>query len=118
VQVQVFGAAFNEPLCLVALRGCGGVEHAGFDAPGAKASPMRLCEAEDERIFDAALGLERVAEAAENFVVFTAVLFGEDNEGGGGEAVLETVQAAALFAFARFGSAEASVAAIGFTLAF
>ena len=49
--------------------------------------------------------LEGLAEAAEDFFVFVLVFLGEDYERGGGEAVLEAVQAAALFAGFGLGSA-------------
>ena len=79
---------------------------------------MRLGQAQDERVFGGIVRLEGLAKAAEDFFVFVLVFLGKDDESGGGEAVLETVQAAALFAGFGFGSAFAAVAAIGFALSF
>ena len=85
----MFGAVFHHALRLTALQVGGGMEHAGLDTTRAEAAPVSLREAEDERVLDAAFGLEGVAEAAENFLVFLPVFFGEDYKRGGCEAVLE-----------------------------
>ena len=60
--------------------------------------------------------LEGVAEALQNFPVFMFVFLGEDYERCGGEAVLQGVQAAALFAGFGLGSTFLAVAAIGLAL--
>ena len=77
---------------------------------------MRLGEAQDERVFGRVVRLEGLAEAAEDFFVFMLVFLGEDYERGRGEAVLQGVQAAALFAGFGLGSAFLAVAAIGLEL--
>jgi hypothetical protein len=72
-----------------------------------------LSQSQDERLFGLILGIERVAKALEYFQVFVLVLFGEDDESAGAEAVFGRVGAA--FFFAGFGlrSAFGAVAAIG-----
>jgi len=114
----MFGTVFDELPCQAALRGCGGVEHSGLHAPRAEAAPVRLGQAEDERVFDRALRLEGVAEASEDFLVLVRILLGEDDESGRREAVLEAVQSAAFFAGFGFWAALAAVAPVGFALAF
>ena len=118
VRVQLLGAVFHQTPRLSALKVGGEMEHAGLDTTRAEAAPVRLREAEHECVLDAVVGLQRVAEAAENFLVFLPVLIGEHDERGGGESMLETVQAAALFAGVRFGTAFAAIAPVGFTPAF
>ncbi len=66
---------------------------------------MGLGEAQDERVFGRVVRLEGLAEAAEDFLVFMLVFLGEDYERCRGEAVLQGVQAAALFAGFGLGSA-------------
>jgi hypothetical protein len=114
--IQIVGAVFDDLLGAGALGGGGDVEDAGFYATGSEAAPVRLGQAEYESFFGRIVRLEGFAKAAENFVVLVPVLVGEDYECGGGEAVLEGVQAAALFAGFGVGSAFAAVAAIGFEL--
>jgi len=79
---------------------------------------VRLREANYEGVLEFVSGFEGAAEAAEEFVIFFAVLIGEDDEGGRGESVLKAVHAAAFFTFDSLGSAKAAVAAVGFTLSF
>ena len=93
-------------------------EHAGLDTTRAEAAPVRLGEAKTSASSSGIVRLERLAKATENLFVFLLVFFGKDHESGGSEAVLETVQAAALFSGFGLGSAFAAVAAIGFTLTF
>jgi hypothetical protein len=64
VQVQILGAVFDDLLRFGALRGGADVEDAGFDATRAEAAPMRLGEAQDERVFDGIARLKGVAKAA------------------------------------------------------
>jgi hypothetical protein len=73
---------------------------------------MRLSQAQDERVLGHIMRLEGLAKAAEDFFVLVLMLLGKDYERGGGEAVLESVQAAALFAGFGVGSTFAAVAAI------
>jgi hypothetical protein len=61
---------------------------------------------------------EGFAKAAEDFFVFMLVFFGEDYERCGGEAVLQGVQAAALFAGFGLGSAFSAIASVGLALSF
>ena len=79
---------------------------------------MGLGQAQDERVFDVAGGVERGPEASEQFIVFLGVFFGEDDEGGGGQAVFQAVGAGAFFAFGGFGPAFGAVAAVGLALSF
>ena len=118
VRVQMFGAVLDELARAIALSGGGDVEDAGLDATRAEAAPVRLSQAQDERVFGGIVRLEGLAKAAEDFFVLVLVFLGEDDESGGSEAVLETVQAAALFAGFGLGSTFAAVATIGLALSF
>jgi hypothetical protein len=62
--------------------------------------------------------LEGRAKAAEDLLVFLLIFLGQDHEGGGAEAVLDAVEAAALLAGFGVGSAFGAVAAIGCELSF
>ena len=81
VQVQMLGAVFDDPLCFGALRGGADVEDACLNATGAEAAPMRLSEAQDERVFDGIARLKGLAKAAEDLCVFNLVFLGQDHEG-------------------------------------
>ena len=61
--------------------------------------------------------LKGLAKTAKDLFVLELVFLGQDHESRGGEAVLQTVQAAALFAGFCVGSAFAAVAAFGCVLA-
>jgi hypothetical protein len=114
----VFRAVLDDVYGESTFAGGSEVEDAGFDTTRSEATPVGLGEAQDERVFDGVVRLEGVAEASENFLVFVFVFLGEDYERCGGEAVLQGVQAAALFAGFGLGSAFSAVAAIGLALSF
>ena len=97
---------------------CGDVEYAGLDATGTETAPVGLGQAQDERVFGCVLRLKGFAKATQDLIVFVLVFFGKDHERGGGQAVFEGVQAAALFAGFRAGSTFAAVATIGRALSF
>jgi hypothetical protein len=114
----MFGAIFDMLASGIALDGRSGVQHAGFDATGAQASPMCLSQAQNERVLNGAGRLERFAKAFEDFVVLVLVLFGKDYESRSGQAMFQTIEPAALPAFIGFGSAEPPVATVGGDLTF
>jgi hypothetical protein len=118
VQVQMFGTVFDELPGPAALRGCGGVEHAGLHTTRTEAAPVRLSQAQYQGVFDRIVRLEGLAKASEDFFVLVRILLGEDDESGRGEAMLAAVQAAAFFAGFGFWAALAAVAPVGFALAF
>ena len=118
VRTQVFLAVLDDVPGDGTLVGGGDVEDAGLDATRPEATPVGLGQAQDERVFGGVVRLEGVAKAAEDFFVFMLVFLGEDYERCGGEAVLQGVQAAALFAGFGLGSAFLAVAAIGLALSF
>ncbi len=77
VRVEIFGAAVCDDLLgASALGGGGDGEDAGFNAPRAEASPVRLRQSQDKGLFGGVLRLEGVAEALEEFLVFVLALFG------------------------------------------
>jgi hypothetical protein len=114
VRIQVLHQAAR----FTALQVRADIQHAGLDRTRAEAPPVCLREAKDECVLDAALGRQRIAKGAEDFLIFLRVLIGEDHERRGSEAVRATVQAAALFAGGCFRPAFAPVATIRFMLAF
>ena len=79
---------------------------------------MRVRQAQDERVFGRIMRLEGLAKAAEDLFVFMLALLGEDYERCGRQAVLDGVQAAALFAGFGVGSTFAAIATIGLALSF
>ncbi len=114
----MLGAIFDDLSCAVSLSGRGDVKHAGLDETRAEAAPVRLCEAYDERFFGGILGLEGLAEAAEDCFVFLLVFLREDYECGGRESVFQTILTTALFPGFGLRSAFAAVATIGLALSF
>ena len=79
---------------------------------------MRLGQAQDERVFGCIVRLEGLAKTAEDVFVLVLVFLGQDDECGGGEAMLEGIQAAALFARFGAGSTFAAIATIRLALSF
>ena len=64
------------------------------------------------------VGLKGFAKAAQDLIVFMLVFLGQDHECCGGQAMLEGVETAALFAGFRAGSTFAAVAMVGQALSF
>ena len=79
---------------------------------------MGLGQAQDKRVFGCAVRLKGFAKAEQNLIVLLLVLLGQNHERCGGEAMLEGVEAAALFAGFGAGSTFAAVATIGQALSF
>jgi hypothetical protein len=117
VRVEFFGTVFDLLPRQIALGCSRGVEHASLDETGAEPAPMRLSQTQDESFFGRAVRLKGLAEAVEDLFVLVPVLLGKDDDCGGGQAVLEAVEAASLFAFFGPGPSQAAVAAIGGDLA-
>ncbi len=118
MRAQVFRAVLDDVPGESTFVGGGDVEDTRLDTARPEAAPVGLGEAQDERVFGRVVRLEGLAEAAEDFLVFMLVFLGEDYERCRGEAVLQGVQAAALFAGFGLGSAFLAVAAIGLALSF
>ncbi len=118
VRTEMFRAIFDKLSCESAFCGSGDVEYAGLDATGTESAPVGLGQAQDERFFGCAVRLEGFAKAAQDLFVFMLVFLGQDHERCGGQAMLEGVEAAALFAGFRAGSTFAAVAPIGRALSF
>ena len=118
VRTQMFRAVLDDVPGESTFVGGGDVEDAGLDTTRTEAAPVRLCKAQDERVFRCVVRLEGVAKAAENLFVFMLMFFGQDYERGGGQTVLKSVQTAALFAGFGLGSAFAAVAAVCLPLSF
>jgi len=118
VRAQVFRAVLDDLPRESTLVGGGDVEDGGLDAPGPEAAPVGVGQAQDERVFGRVVRLEGLAKTAEDFFVFMFVFLGEDYERCRSEAVLQGVQAAALFAGFGLGSALLAVTAIGLALSF
>ena len=78
MRIQIVRAVCDELARVVALVGGSDLEDAGFDAAGSEAAPVRLGQAEYERVFGRVVGLEGFAKAAEDFVVLVLVFLGED----------------------------------------
>jgi hypothetical protein len=57
---------------------------------------MRLREAQHERIFESAAGLERFAKSAEDLLVLVAVFLTEHHQSRGRKSVRQAVEAAAV----------------------
>ena len=114
----MFRTIFDKLSCESTLCGSGDVEDAGLDATGTETAPVGLGQAQDERVFGCAVRLKGFAKAAQDLFVFMLVFLGQDHECCGGQAMLEGVEAAALFAGFRAGSTFASVATIGRALSF
>ncbi|HYI96111.1 MAG TPA: hypothetical protein VEX68_21385 [Bryobacteraceae bacterium] len=114
----MFGAFFDDFSGASALGGGGDVEDAGLDATRTEAAPVRVGQAQDERVFGRIVRMEGLAKAAEDCFVFVLGFLGKDYERGRSEAVPQAVAAAVLFAGFRPGSIVAAIATIGFALSF
>ena len=114
----MFGTVLDDFAGASALSGGGDVEDAGLDATRTEAAPVRMGQAQDERVFGGIVRLEGLAKAVEDCFIFMLVFLGKDYERGGSEAVLQTVEAAVLFAGFGLGSTFAAIATIGLALSF
>ncbi len=114
----MFRAIFDKLSCESALCGSGDVEYAGLHATRTESAPVGLGQAQDERVFGCVVRLEGFAKAAQDLFVFMLVFLGQDHECCGGQAMLDGVEAAALFAGFRAGSTFAAVAMVGRALSF
>jgi hypothetical protein len=86
VRVEVFGAVLDEVARLDTLGGGTDVEDSGLDATRAEAAPVRVREAQDERVLGGILRVEGVAKTAKAFFVFVVVFLGQDHDGRGAQA--------------------------------
>jgi hypothetical protein len=114
----MFRAILDELSRESAFCGSGDVEYAGLDATGTETAPMGLGQAQDERVFGCTVRLKGFAKAAQDLFEFMLVFLGQDHECCGGQALLEGVEAAALFTGFRAGSTFAAVAPMGQALSF
>jgi hypothetical protein len=114
----MFRAIFDKLSGASALCGSGDVEYAGLDATGTETAPVGLGQAQDERVFGCAVRLKGFAKSEQDLFVFMLVFLGQDHECCGSQAMLEGVEAAALFAGFGAGSTFAAVAPIGQALSF
>ena len=114
----MFRAIFDDFPGESALGGSGDVEYAGLHATRTETAPVGLGQTQDERVFGGAVRLKGLAKTVQDFFVFMLVFLGQDHECCGGQAMLEGVQAAALFAGFGAGSTFAAVATIGHALSF
>ena len=118
VRTEMFRAIFDKLSGESTLCGCGDVEYAGLHATGTETAPVGLGQTQDERVFGCAVRLKGFAKAAQDLFVFMLVFLGQDYECCGGQAVLEGVQAATLFAGFGAGSTFTAIATIGHALSF
>jgi hypothetical protein len=74
VRIQLLGTILDDLAGANTLDRSGDVENARFDATRAQTAPVRLSQAQDERLFRRIVRLRGLAEAAETGFVFVVVL--------------------------------------------
>ena len=74
MRIQLLGTILDDLAGANTLDRSGDVENARFDATRAQTAPVRLSQAQDERLFRRIVRLKGLAEAADNGFVFVVVL--------------------------------------------